>query len=348
MRASSRAIEMNREAPISYQAPHNPLREIFTPQIVARLCKIRNPHPLLLERLEILSASGPYPSDTGLASRLRLFRARKASWETYLSAAFLCGLFGGDSGSDLRGRLTDPNDRNFRSAMSECLACWFLVGVLKLPVKPKPTGNNESILELLVDLPDRDVRVEVKAPYPNDPRKSEWFDDPSPITRCLKKAQKQFQEGMRNVLFLVFFEDMRLYWPRDLMIRAFIGEERAAYNVDIRTYPPKVDAVIARFPTGQLLNPNYPKPPSHLRRRIPHFTRISAVVLVQERFCSKGFFPEISHNVWIIHNPHADASVSPELWARYPQMFIREDGAMIWTDGYESWSEMDQRWEGDR
>ena len=337
---------MSQEGPLPYRALNDPLREIFTPQVVTRLCKAQS--PFLLERLEILSACGPYPSDTRLANRLRLFRARKASWETYLSAAFSCGLFEGESGKDLRARLTGLDDRNFRSAMSECLVCWFLVGVLKLPVKPRPEGNKGKVLELLVDLPEGDMRVEVKAPYPNDPHKSEWFHDPGPITRCLKEANKQFQKGMRNVLFLVFFEDMRLYWPRDLMIRAFIGEEGEAYAVDTQTHPPKVEAVIARFPTGQLLNPNYPKPPPHPHKRIPHFTRVGAVVLVQERFNPKGFFPEIFHNVWVIHNPHAGPSVSPEVWARYPQLFIKEDGVMRWTDGYESWSEMDQRWDGYR
>ncbi len=337
---------MSQENSPLYSVPNDPLREIFSSQVIARFCKVQN--PFLPERLEILSACGPYPSDAGLANRLRLFRARKASWETYLSAAFSCGLFEGDPGKDLRSRLAGLDDRNFRSAMSECLVCWFLAGVLKLPIKPRPKGNERSVLELLVDLPTGGIQVEIKAPYPNDPCKSEWFDAPGPITRCLKQANSQFQKGAQNVLFLVFFEDMRLYWPRDLMMRAFIGEEGEAYAVDTQVRPPKLEAVIARFPTGQLLNPYYPKLPPHPRKRIPRFTRISAVVLVQERFNQKAFFPEISHNVWIIHNPHASIPIAPELWAEYPQMFITAAGTITWTDGYESWSEKGQRWDGYR
>lgn len=278
-----------------------------------------------------------------------------------LQAAIAYGLFEGEHGKDLKSRLIGVDNTNFRSAISECLVCWLLSGMFSLPVRPKPPGRERKTLKLLVDLPDGDIRVEVKAPYPVNPYHPTSVEDPlkraeqfnagiqkvlSLLTRCLKKANNQFEENVRNVLFLTFFEDARLYWPRDLMTRAFFGEEKETYSVDTQMNPPRVKAAIRWFPTGQLLHPNYPKPYFPPYKQTPHFTRVSAVVLVQERFKLATFFPEICHDVWILHNPHAEHSVPPKLWGKYPQLLKEDDGVMRWTDGYDSWKEEDQRWDG--
>ena len=152
------------------------------------------PTALLDFRLQVLAAGGLNShSDTGQA-----LRAYKAAWEVYLLAGFACGLFEGIHGADLRARLTGTDDDNFRSAMSECLAAWYLAGKLKLPIGPRPQGRPGHPLEFVIKLPDGDVNVEVKCPHRPITTEAWWGDDSDLLQRALHTANKQFEAGARN------------------------------------------------------------------------------------------------------------------------------------------------------
>src|SRR5262249_45427473 len=158
-------------------------------------CRVRNPTELLSFRLRVLAAGGLNPS---VDNQTR--RAYKSAWEVYLQAAFACGLFEGQHGADLRARLTGVDDDNFRSAMSECLAVWYLAGRLKLPIAPRPEGRPGRPLEFLIDHPQGEINVEVKAPYRPITGNFWWGDDSDALQAALYQANKQFKKDARNLL----------------------------------------------------------------------------------------------------------------------------------------------------
>ena len=136
----------------------DPIAEIFTPAVIESLkCLPSQTEPQRV-RLFILD-------ETARPPRLPTHEldALKDAWRAYLATAFGIGLFEGSQGKDLRARLTGTDDDNFHSAMSECLAAWFLSDHLTLHVTPRPTGRNRSVLELAVSLDDGEIFVEVKS-----------------------------------------------------------------------------------------------------------------------------------------------------------------------------------------
>jgi hypothetical protein len=153
--------------------PSEPLWAIFTPDVIRRLSLVGNPSRDLDFRLQVLAAGGL----NSHIPRGQALRACKAAWEVYLFAAFACGLFDGTHGADLRSRLTGVDDDNFRSAMSECLAAWYLGGKRKLPVEARPEGRPGHPLEFVVKISDGDIGVEVKAPYRPITSDFWWGDD---------------------------------------------------------------------------------------------------------------------------------------------------------------------------
>src|SRR6185437_6262407 len=113
----------------SFAPPAEPLTDIFTPEVLGNWRAKRTEE--IERRLEILEAHGPYPDDCYSAADLRFLIARKAAWHTYLYSAFACGMFEGVRGAELRSRLIGRDAANFRSAMAECLTCWFLAGKMR-------------------------------------------------------------------------------------------------------------------------------------------------------------------------------------------------------------------------
>jgi len=138
-----RTIDNSRLAPSMavIAPPHDPLKDVFSQEV--KDAWRANANEELINRLRILCACGPYPSDPHAAHDLRCFRAKKAAWETYLFTAFALGFFQGQRGQDLRARLRSRDADGFRSAIAECMACWFLAGRMKLPSDPVAPGRVE-------------------------------------------------------------------------------------------------------------------------------------------------------------------------------------------------------------
>ncbi len=110
--------------------PEEPLKDVFTVEVIERLKTRSSFSESAKYRLEVLSASGPDVKDWETNWEVSRLRAQKAAWDIYIYTAFANGLFEGTDGNDLRGRLTSPDDGDFRSGMAECLACWVFSGKL--------------------------------------------------------------------------------------------------------------------------------------------------------------------------------------------------------------------------
>lgn len=342
--------------------PANVLREVFTEDVRNEWRK--RPDQELIDRLEVLCACGPYPSDAAARHRLRRLRARKAAWETYLFTAYACGMFEGDRGSDLRGRLGSKHSDNFRSAMAECEVCWFLAGRMRLPIQPRATGRNARNLEMRVVCEDDEFGVEVKAPHRDPPLKGIWCgDDSDKIAQAMAAANKQFDKQTPNLLFIVPTLRNRMFSQRHDLLKAAFGHSVITWQVSSSTaeYRPAHDEfqrdgkfLNTERPGGKLLKPD----------GFPAYRRISVMVCIEEHLAEKyplpspffvlddhlrnSFWPDykrvchqhfgedndiwIDHDVLVIHNPYAYHPVPPEMWREFPQLVPAGD-VMEWTDG---------------
>ena len=81
------------------------------------------------------------------------------AWAHYLRCSFAVGMFDGKEGEDLRSRLAGRDDEQFRSAMSECFAAWFLSERLGLTVSPRPKGRQTRVLDMAVRCVEGDTRL---------------------------------------------------------------------------------------------------------------------------------------------------------------------------------------------
>ena len=352
--------------------PSRPLRKVFTPEALQRLWAVASRSDALRHRLDVLTASGPYPSDPADAHHLRYLRAKKAAWETYLEAAFACGLFKGARGADLRARLTSVDNDGFRSAMAECETCWFLAGKMKLTVLPSLAGRGSRCLDLGIRLPEGEAGVEVKAPFREAPKPPPgevcvtWCgDDADVLQQCMDTANKQFSDCRPNILVIVPNLRTPLYDARHQLIRAFYGEEKITKLIDTRTGGPVGPTKMEFFPEGKFLGIKRPGGRLIKPNGMPGFTRVNAVISIEERFVERYPPPDplllldeerlgeiwpywqkarslhfssansvwVDHNVLVLHNPMAKHAIDSRAWRGCVQ-FIDTNGVMAWTDGH--------------
>jgi hypothetical protein len=311
----------------------DPFAEVFTRDVIGNLLDQVNPSLALAERAAVLSACGPIPLDEPQASQVRRWRAQKAAWDAYLTAAQVCGLLDGVHGQDVRMRLRGTNDENFRSAIAECMAAWFLAGRMKLPTSARPPGANGSVPDLAVSDEEGDLTIEVKAPYkePIHAGYSGFIGDDAPmLAACLDAANKQFLSGGRNVLLLVAKTKFgHSGFPRrSELIKAFFGQTKIIVPIDLEHGGSAGDATTEFFAQGKFLKIWGDK---------PRFTRVSAVLSLGERYVEgpSGPLPQngwIDHQWLVLHNPYCQNPVGQHLWGSCPQL-IRDGDAIRWTDG---------------
>lgn len=314
-------------------------------------------------RLAVLDACGPYPEDPYRALRLKYLRAEKAAWETYLFTAHACGMFCGDKGTDLYSRLRGKDAANFRSAMSECAACWLLAARLRFPVAPVASGRNGRNLDLQCTINERNVGVEVKAPYRERATGVSFGDDSDLIMAAMDQANKQFRDDCPNLLVIVPRLRNQLFSRRRELLIAAFGQSRIVWDVDVRTGTGG-PADLAFFPDGKFLNTQRPGGGSIKRDGLPAFRRISAVLVMEEEFIERYPFPNplallddenrseiwpywkrqrdlhldrencvyVDHRALVLHNPYAHVSLAQEYFSEFPQLIPVGD-IMKWTDG---------------
>ena len=94
--------------------------------------------------------------------------------------------------------------------------------------------------------------------------------------------------------------------------------------------------------TGKFLESKQPSGKPLKQDGLPAYSRISAVMCIEEMIKDKLSTADkrsareylVLHNAMILHNPYAHYSI-PESTFGDLQQFVRRDGNMIWTDGYE-------------
>ena len=350
--------------------PHDPLATVFTARVREVWAASNDAEGSLAWRLDILSAFGPYPNDPDLARTIRLRRATKAAWATYLEAAYACGFFEGDRGTELMARLRGTDDDGFRSAFSECLSCWFLAGKMGFKVDANAPGRNRRQLDMRVHLPDAIVGVEVKAPFrgPIPPGTATWGDDADKITQCLEAANRQFDDSSPNILVIAPQLRLPLHRKRNDLVKAAYGETVIAFDVNASEgrlenhrwqFSPQGKFLGTMRPGGKPLKPD----------GFPAYRRVSAIICIETRVVEKYADPAhvallaglvktgrselfrmydetrraynsraneawVDHDVLVLHNPYAYHAIRTDVWSDFPQLICDERG-MHWTDGHD-------------
>ncbi len=309
------------------------------PLIAAIPQEVRNrwrnkPTEILIRRLDILNACGPYPSDHKGRCRLMHYRAIRSAWETYIYSAFACGLFEGERGKELRGRFASRDANDFRSAISECLTCWFLAAHLGLPVNGEMPGQNSKILDMRTVINNDNVGVEVKSPYRTTSPHDEVIcgHDADLLACCLQEANKQFNKDIPNILIIVPELRFPVFSLRLQLITALYGQEVITCKVDKKTGAMAGPTEIKFNPDGKFLKKHLDSGKLIKRNGRPPFTRISAVVVIEERIREHKPIWWIDHDVLIAHNPNANYPINPKTFNGYIQ-FKDLGGGYGWSDG---------------
>jgi hypothetical protein len=296
------------------------LADLFSDEVIGRLRKAPQTNSLEY-RVLVITLERPF--------QVPWIPAQRAAWMAYLDAAAACGLFADPHAKDLVTRLTSADDEQFRSAMAECQAAWYLTEKLGLDATARPPGKGARKLELLLKLPDGDVHVEVKSPLrvPIGDGIVRELDDSDIIERCLADASKQFAEGRRNLLMLVGRLTVGAHGRR-FFIDALFARRRWVIHKD--TVAGTVGPVETEFrPSGRFLK-------EWRAGEGPRHTRISGVLYVEEQLRPRDDDGVASYraepDVLMLHNPFATHPVPEEPWGACPQLVLRGD-VMQWTDG---------------
>lgn len=326
--------------------PSEPLREVFTPSVLQRLDSIKSKSKYLKERLNVVRASGSYiktNEDFETNRTLGALRAKRAAWDVYLTAAYVCGLMDGESGRDLLGRLRDSDDHNFFGAIAECMACWFLSGKLGLVVSPRPPGRKKKELDMQIHTSNEYISVEVKSAF------VELHDDPEDIWESgdasdalaghLSAANKQFRDDVPNVLILVSEAAVSFHVDRRIIIGALIGKPVIKFEIDTSTGAGTGKSWSEFMPDGHLVRRKDEKGRNVTPEGHPKFRRIGAILTLEESRVYRDWRPEydteyqqyIEPRALIAHNPYAYHKVSQDLWKAYPQL-IPLGEKMVWSD----------------
>lgn len=351
--------------------PSDPLSFVFTPEVINKWQRLCNPSEDLQNRLDVINACGPYPSDRSKAANIRYRRAYKAAWDTYLFAAFACGMFNGNKRNDLLARMQSIDDNDFRSAMSECMACWFLAGKMKLSVNPVAPGRKRRNLELQINLGNGVIGVEVKAPYIETPKPapgqntSIWYgDDSRKIEQSISAANKQFNDDCPNLLIIAPQLRVPLYAHRHDILRAAYGQSKITWKIDTRTGLTVGPIEPKFFPEGRFLNPNRENGKLLKPDGFPAHRRISAIITIEQVVKQKYPYPNpaillvdegrgerwnyfqkavelhyskensmwVEHYVLVLHNPYAYHPIEQNIFGQFPQLITNGD-LLEWTDG---------------
>ena len=284
----------------------------FYSAVITRLQSIRSPSEYLQSRLAILAAGGLNPSR--LNRELRTF---KAAWEGYLTAAFAIGLLDGTHGRDLRARLTGDDDNSFLSAMSECFAAWYLAGRRRLI--PRPVGQQRHCLEFLIERPDGNINVEVKAPPARS--LSNFFGAMTAIG--LSGRFKKRTNSSPRVSEICSWSTRACVCRSSPNLTghqssARLSAKKSSVYRSIRQPAAPAGPACAAFNQNGRLLKRWPE---------PRYTRISAALFLNE-YEEGG---EVKPRALMIYNPNAETPLPREIWQGIPEFFLEGD-RWRWSD----------------
>ncbi len=299
------------------------LNAIFDEGVIENLKSVAHPTEQLKDRIDKLTLCDSKAPNSFL-------NAWGRAWADYVAAASACGMFEGDDGRELLGRLRGVNDGGFRSAIAECFACWFFAKQLRLPVSPRPHGRPGKKLEFLVDLPTGPSCVEVKAPYRKPPRNRVWSgDDTDKLVKCLDEANKQFAKDATNILVIVPRLRTSVCAVRYQLVRAFLGEITVTVPIDMGTGARAGPAEGKFLQEGKFLK--LYRDEGDCYDLTPRFTRVGAVVCIED-YVNITEPLKVVHSAVVLINPFADRLVDRTVFSAYPQISL-EDNALQWSDG---------------
>lgn len=257
--------------------------------------------------------------------------AQRKAWTNYLDAAFRCRLFADPHGKDLTRQLTSVDDDQFRSAMAECQAAWYLSMKLGLKVSAKPPGEGNKVLDLLARLPDgNDVHVEVKSPLREGIADgvARELDDSDILEDRLADASRKFKKRTSNLVMLVGRLTLGVH-ARRFFLKAFYASEKMVIPIlaNGTTGPARIEYDL----TGLFLKV-WPGEEG------PRHTRVGGVLFVQDDISSpvsteSQCVYRVDNNALMMHNPRALQPLPEEPWGDCPQLVLRDD-VMEWTDGH--------------
>lgn len=308
--------------------PADPLKEVFTEEVMTDLGRRSRNAPALRDRLNVLVARAPVvdAESRRIVAHPPERRARRAAWETYLEAAFALGLFDPPDGQHLRTRLTSVDEDTFRGAMAECLAGWVLAGKLDLELRPRPPGPRGPG-EYLIEWGDIGIYVEVKAPHREPLRRGVISGDDSPLLAAtLERANRQFADDRANLLVIAPTLRIPVASHRGQLARAFYGQQVLTQPIDVSRGGAVGPVTIEFQPDGSFLR-------SQKQDGSPAFTRVGGVLCIEE-FLRHGNPPWIDHHILLAHNPNAKPGcrLPTGIWKSIPQL-VEIDDRMVWTDG---------------
>lgn len=324
-----------------------PIRLIFADEVLAAW-REEFAFPPLRERLDVLAATGPFPSELGPRLRVRELRCRRAAWETYVDAAQALDVmhFG------RLARLRASDDEEFRTAMAECLTAWFFAGPLKWQVMPQPLATGRP-LEMRIPGRKAEVEVAVRVPFLGRPvRRIASVDDLDLLLHEVRSASHQFSDGGPNLLVIApglsssapgLPERMRL-------LRAVRQNRPSLWRPDFATFGALGPPLPTPLSDGRFLK-QWAE-----RGWLPDRARVSAIIYIEERLVERHPFPwgelffwsqtrshrdaqilaraldrhhstdravnpaYIGHHVLIVHNPHADHAIDVEPFGGFTQL----------------------------
>lgn len=301
--------------------------EIFTSLVIQALSLRAQLYPTasLTGRLSILTASEDPRAELAVRLHQRELEARRSAWALYVEAMSDADALD----DDVRARLAGTDDSGFRSALAECAACFVLSKRLRLAVFGRPAGRRNKVLDFGVRHSAGDLTIEVKSPSferPEDRIRTE--NRARRLRGPLGAANKQFAEGQPNILVLVPWAPLPRCLDRKAYVRALLGTEQIAISYNRSTGRAIEQPRIVVNANGEFLK----------YRPKPRFTRIGAVLALDERVIGEGrfeetFTPKVQLDWFVIHNPHAACKIPTDIWGECPQL-MRTGDMLSWTDGW--------------
>jgi len=309
------------------------LRRVFDDRTCRKLRQKAANSPDAAYIVSVLDVQGDTPSSNEPHIREKN-RKVLASWDAYLSASEAIGMFDGQEGRDLKARLRSGKDPNFRAAMAECCAAWYLAGPNRQQLKPRPLGRTGKVLEFEFTSGGDSVYVEVKAPY-SPIVDTVWVgDDSGKLENVLAAANRQFDTGVRNLLVLVPRVRIPVYQSRGQLAKALFAEPILSVPINSGIDNGGPDPVHnTTIQSGSFLMTRRANGQPFKKSGGPRFTRLSAVLTIEEFLGGES----IEHRVLAAINPYAEAPISEEELAGVPILAVR-DGILSWSDGESLWS----------
>jgi hypothetical protein len=289
------------------------LTDIFTDEIIGRLRKCAANSPSAEFRCRVLSLPDKQVNQQGSAAcEQQVYEQTRDRWNRWIARAIAAGLFQEPHGAELKSRLTGIDHDGFRSALAECMTCWALSSELGLQVQPRPSGRGGCVLEFAVQTNHAEISFEVKSPrfrgsslFGPAPEESaaalKVYSGAFAMRAALRSANRQFARARRNILVIALPEIEKgpaamLFerWPASL-IRAFYGEPRDYGSIGAANQFAAQGIFLTRH------------------RGVPRFTRISAVIGLEDSGC----YPKLQAAV--LHNPCSQNPVDSSIFGEWRQ-----------------------------